>query len=199
MRFFLILAIVLCPAIAQGYDAASFDPRPVVVIPKGSGGVPVGTIIAWPSLSNPADMGNWLECNGQSISAAAYPDLYAIVGASVPNYQGLFLRGYGSQNHTKNNGSTVGTTITTHTSGGLGIVQGDTMRSIVGHIQVFHAGIQDSTGVFTSTGKDNPFWGYGSESKAYAGATFDNGTVTPVSGENRPVNMAVRYFIRALP
>ena len=42
------------------------------------------------------------------------------MGANVPDVRGLFLRGYGSQTHAQNNGSTVGITSTTHSSGALG-------------------------------------------------------------------------------
>ena len=52
-------------------------------------GVPIGTVITWPSNNNPTD-GTWLECNGQSCDA--YPALVAILGKStVPDYRGRFL------------------------------------------------------------------------------------------------------------
>lgn len=56
-----------------------------------SGGVPIGTIIAWPGSNHPIEGGTWLLCNGQS--AAAYPQLKAIVGNTVPNLNGRFLEG----------------------------------------------------------------------------------------------------------
>ena len=56
-----------------------------------SGGVPVGTIIAWPGSNHPTEGGTWLLCNGQS--AVAYPQLKAIVGSTVPNLNGRFLEG----------------------------------------------------------------------------------------------------------
>lgn len=57
----------------------------------GGGGVPIGTIIAWPGSSAPTEGGTWLLCNGQS--CAAYPALVAIVGSTVPNLNGRFLEG----------------------------------------------------------------------------------------------------------
>lgn len=57
----------------------------------GGGGVPVGTIIAWPGSSAPTEGGTWLLCNGQS--CASYPALVAIVGSTVPNLHGRFLEG----------------------------------------------------------------------------------------------------------
>ena len=54
-------------------------------------GVPIGTVIAWVSNSNPAD-GVWLDCNGQSCTN--YPALVAVLGKStVPDYRGRFLEG----------------------------------------------------------------------------------------------------------
>ena len=54
-------------------------------------GVPIGTVIAWPSTKNPTD-GTWLECNGQS--CAGYAELVSILGKStVPDYRNRFLEG----------------------------------------------------------------------------------------------------------
>lgn len=76
----LLLWLFLLPLLAfhqsaLGADATSFDPTRVEVKAKGSGGVPVGTIISWPVATNPEDMDNWLECNGQSISPSVWPGL----------------------------------------------------------------------------------------------------------------------------
>ena len=54
-------------------------------------GVPVGTIIAWPSNSMPKDSYKWLECNGQTVSTA-YPLLQALM-TKTPDLNGRFLRG----------------------------------------------------------------------------------------------------------
>jgi microcystin-dependent protein len=37
----------------------------------------------------------WLLCHGQAISSSEYPELYAIVGATVPDMRGRFPLGYG--------------------------------------------------------------------------------------------------------
>lgn len=173
-------------------------------IEKGSGGgVPVGTVITWPVGSNPEDAENWLECNGQAISQSAYPELFAVVGGMVPNYQGMFLRGYGSQSHTQNNGSTVGNTSTAHESGALGAVQGDAIRNITGSARPIQgaaspAGFPNTSGPFTSSTDSDKAAG------SYGGARFgtlriDLSRATPTAPEIRPVNMAVRYLIRANP
>jgi hypothetical protein len=49
----------------------------------------VGMIVAWGGGTAPA---GWLECNGQS--TAAYPQLGKVVGASVPDLRGEFIRGW---------------------------------------------------------------------------------------------------------
>lgn len=83
----------------------------------------VGTVITWPSNSWPSDRDNWLECNGQSISSAVYPELVALIGTTVPDYRGIFLRGRGSQMSTHYGN-------VTHSSAGLGQLQGDGIRPI---------------------------------------------------------------------
>ena len=96
----LLLWLFLLPLLAQpvlGADSTSFDPTRVEVKAKGSGGVPVGTIISWPVATNPEDMDNWLECNGQSISPSVYPELFAVLGGQTPDLRGLFLRGHGGK------------------------------------------------------------------------------------------------------
>ena len=67
---------------------------------KSSGGNPVGTIIAWPVAQNPEDMENWLECNGQAINQAMFPELHSTIGAHVPDLRGQFLRRLGENSGT---------------------------------------------------------------------------------------------------
>ena len=89
-----------------------------------SGGVPIGTVITWASSKNPTEGGTWLECNGQS--ATAYPALVAVLGKNtVPDYRGVFLRGYGSV-ITSHFGNVI------HQSDNLGAIQGDAIRNIYG-------------------------------------------------------------------
>lgn len=192
----LISLAALIPAF--GADSTSFDPTTVQVKAKGSGGVPVGTIVAWPVAKNPSDMANWLECNGQSISQSAFPELFAVVGAKVPDLRGVFLRGYGTRNHSKNNGSSVGVTNTAHTSGSLGAVQGDATRNITGELgRLPSAGDPPPQGgairVYDLRGNGQMEDGTG------RWMNFDASRVVPVANEVRPVNMAVRYLIRARP
>lgn len=57
-----------------------------------------------------------------------YPELVALIGGSVPDYRGIFLRGHGSQVSTH-----YGTV--THSSAGLGQFQGDATRNLTGTIE----------------------------------------------------------------
>lgn len=171
-------------------------------IVRNTPAIPIGTAIIWFVERNPEgyDDGIWLECNGQYFQQSAYPKLYEVLGTNrVPNLQGLYLRGYGSQSHIQNNGSTVGNTNTTHRSGALQSVQGDSIREIWGTIAIINT-------YTTLSVHDGAFYAehYGRPYGIHAGATdnwnyvkYAASRVTPVSNEVRPVSMAVRYFIRA--
>lgn len=202
-KFFVFLVFTLCLLIpirpVCGADSTTFNPTTVAVIAKGTSSIPVGTIISWPVAQNPADWQNsdgsynWLECNGQSISKTVYPELFALVGGQTPDLRGLFLRGHGS--HTSTHYGTV-----THKSAELGQVQGDAIREIWGSFPeliapgwgtstqgAMYYGSPWASGVHRSEGSD---W-------SKRGANFYASRVTPVDGEIRPVNQAVRYLIRA--
>ena len=191
----LLLLFLLCfglalPGVAA--DGTSFNPTTISVKSVGAS-IPVGTVITWPSNSWPSDRDNWLECNGQSISSAVYPELVGVVGWNVPNYQGVFLRGYGGQ--TSYHYGAVG-----HWSARLGELQGDGIREIWGELSYLPRSRDGEVGQSGSLA----FWNEGRNQwmndagKAPSGAmNFYASRSTPVVGEVRPVNRAVRYLIRA--
>ena len=191
----LLLLFLLCfglalPGVAA--DGTSFNPTTISVKSVGAS-IPVGTVITWPSNSWPSDRDNWLECNGQSISSAVYPELVGVVGGNVPNYQGVFLRGYGGQ--TSYHYGAVG-----HWSAGLGELQGDGIREIWGELSYLPRSRDGEVGQSGSLA----FWNEGRNQwmndagKAPSGSmNFYASRSTPVVGEVRPVNRAVRYLIRA--
>jgi hypothetical protein len=191
---------------AKYADSTTFNPVPIPVNAKNAGGgVPVGTIISWPSATNPEDPDNWLECNGQSFSPAVYPELSSAMGkATVPDFRGLFLRGYGSQSHAQENGSTVGVTSTLHASGSLGTVQGDASRNIYGTFPIETENYQQNWNRFSGAfylvkfGQTND-GEFGQDAEPEHTFGFDASRVVPTADETRPVNTAVRYLIRALP
>ena len=182
----LLLLFLLCfglalPGVAA--DGTSFNPTTISVKSVGAS-IPVGTVITWPSNSWPSDRDNWLECNGQSISSAVYPELVGVVGWNVPNYQGVFLRGYGGQ--TSYHYGTVG-----HWSAGLGELQGDGIREIWGELSYLPRSRDGEVGQSGSLA----FWNEGRNQwmndagKAPSGAmNFYASRSTPVVGEVRPVN-----------
>lgn len=172
-------------------DSTGFNPATVSVQSVGSS-IPVGTVITWPSSSWPPDADNWLECNGQAINSTVYPELAALIGWNVPNYQGVFLRGYGGQ--TSYHYGAVG-----HWSAGLGELQGDGIREISASFSTGgQHGIGGASGSFGVTGGQGYDWKYGGTGNTYwGGIDFYASRVTPVVGEVRPVNRAVRYLIRA--
>ncbi len=184
-----LLLDVLSPGTAYALDAAAFNPVPVSVQASViGGGVPVGAIVAWPVALNPADIQFWLECNGQSTTG--YPELAAVIGANVPDLRGRFLRGLGGN------------------SAGLGVAQGDAIRNITGRTGPMHCtefnsdyypngdkgsgALRQVAGMVEGSNADNA--GHDSIS-----ITLDASMQVPTANENRPVNMAVRYLIRARP
>lgn len=158
-------------------------------------GVPVGTVITWASANNPNENGTWLECNGQSCTA--YPDLVKVLGSdTVPDYRGVFLRGLGSVTSTH-----YGTV--QHQSNGLGELQGDAIRNIYGSFLVDDAvglGGYDMNcppnGAF-KTGKHVNYDARSNAGPAGYWLSFNASYVVPTVNEDRPINRAVRYFIKA--
>ena len=130
---------------------------------------------------------------GITITDSVYPELVALIGWNVPNYQGVFLRGYGGQN--SYHYGAVG-----HWSAGLGELQGDGIREIWGELSYLPRSRDGEVGQSGSLA----FWNEGRNQwmndagKAPSGAmNFYASRSTPVVGEVRPVNRAVRYLIRA--
>ena len=118
VRTALALALLLLASThVQALDA-TFDPTAYTVTPVAGQGIPIGTVVAWPVHTNPSDMENWLDCDGRTVQAEEYPELVRILSGGsaatsvrVPNYGGLFLRGFGSQTHTQQNGILYGVTM----------------------------------------------------------------------------------------
>ena len=152
-------------------------------------GLPIGSVIAWPFAN--AIPQDYLECNGQTVNAALYPKLVALC-SNVPNYQGMFLRGYGNQFYTDTYGAI------NHSSNDLGSIQGDTIRNIVGGWNSGDNEMADSLwGAFYHGPYHNgPNLGCGND-YSWESGTLDVSRVVPTSTENRPVNIAVRYIIKA--
>lgn len=203
----LLGCLSLLPGTAAALDA-TYDPSAALVTPDVSSDcIPVGTVITWPVLTSPADADRWLDCDGRQVQAADYPELVRVLSGSasatsvtLPNYAGLFLRGFGAQTHTQQNGTLNGVTSTRHISGSLGAVQGDSMRNITGNLPIGNNVNSDSnkaiSGAFTFSTPANA-QGFASTDANNVRVSFNAALVVPTASENRPVNTAVRYLIRA--
>jgi hypothetical protein len=177
---------------------------------NASNGVPVGTVIAFAGTIDKAPTG-YLLCNGDEKEISKYEELSKVIGSKygtasggkfkLPNFQGVFLRGAGSQTVSiSNKGSdpSANKTAVTIKANGIGEVQGDAIRNIDGT-----AGSKDNTyayfsrtsGVFELEGNYNHQTNGGGGSNRN-GIRFNASLVVPTSNENRPVNYAVYYYIK---
>lgn len=82
-------------------------------ISKAEGKVEIGIIMPW---TKPGIPDGWLECAGQTISISEYPEYVKQFGSQLPDFRGVFLRGYGTNQ-------------AGHSSGGLGIGKAQTQMS----------------------------------------------------------------------
>lgn len=108
----------------------------------------------------------------------------------------MFLRGSGSQSYTDAYGTVV------HQSETLGVIQGDAIRNITGRIGAFDDAFSDyssSNGIVYL--KNNRAIGYDYvQNSVYNYAKeicIDTSITVPTTNENRPINIAVYYLIKA--
>lgn len=147
--------------------------------------VPIGTIIAMSSDYIPT---GYLLCNGSAVNRQTYSLLFAKIGTTygegdgtntfnLPDLRGKFVRGLGGNSDL------------------LGKTQGDAIRNIQGEVDICHGDNNVTNGVFRdngrkSRGRDGNDW--------YSHSViFDASTVVPTANENRPLNMAMNYLIKA--
>lgn len=153
--------------------------------------IPSGSIMPYAGATAPSS--DWLLCDGAAVSRSTYAALFAVIGTTygsgdgsttfnVPNTQGVFLRGAGTQ-----------TISSISYTGTRGTTQGDQIQS---HIH--------TTNIIT---KD---WPNGNSSVQLTAAgsltnyNYDSGTPksdgtngTPRTGsETRPANISVNYIIK---
>lgn len=167
-----------------------------------SGAVPTGMIADFGGTTAP---NGWLPCNGATISRTQYAALFAYIGVlygvgdgattfQVPNIQGLFRRGSGSQ---------VISGITY--SGTQGALQGDQFQehahvvSDPGH----HHSIDRAnvSGAANFAAGSNGFLNAGNSGTSSTGLTVgapsaDTGGTPRTGGETRPANIAVLVCIK---
>ena len=82
----------------------------------------------------------------------------------------------------------------------MGYAQGDAIRNITGYggyaEHSLHIRSGDAGGAFYYSGANNHL-GSGSTDRDNQQLNFDASYVVPTANENRPINKAVRYLIRA--
>ena len=133
-----------------------------------------------PYFGNSAPSG-FLEMNGQAITSAQYPKLFARYGSSLPDLRGCFIRGLGGN------------------SSAIGVIQNDAIRNITGEAPG-GSGVKvpasSYTGAFSLSNKPSGRISTG-ENWDLLTATFDASRVVPTANENRPKNMAFLYIVKA--
>jgi microcystin-dependent protein len=157
---------------------------------------PTGSIIMSPLSNIQTTSGNrYLLCNGQNVSRTTYSILFTAIGTTfgvgdgsttftLPNYQGLFFRGMGSQTI---NG-------TTYTGVAVNNAQQDAVQN--------HEHLPQTGSYLKTTNSSSSTGGYGSQFPATKPDTsnFAN-TGLMTSGRNdtnetRPVNVGIYYYIK---
>lgn len=147
--------------------------------------VPIGTIIAMSSDYIPT---GYLLCNGSAVNRQTYSLLFAKIGTTygegdgtntfnLPDLRGKFVRGLGGNSDL------------------LGKTQGDAIRNIQGEVDICHGDYNVTNGVFRDNGRKSRGRD-GNEWYSYS-VIFDASTVVPTANENRPLNMAMNYLIKA--
>lgn len=127
----------------------------------------------------------FLAMNGQAITAAQYPKLYARYGSRLPDLRGYFIRGLGGE------------------SAALGTQQQDAMQNITGNLSAGAGNTQQFIDGATATGAFRIITGtknYTEEAGAGnnpSGVTFDASRVVRTATENRPKNIAFLYIVKA--
>ena len=183
--------------------------------------IPVGAVMPYPVATVPT---GWLEANGQSLSTAAYPELFAkyayAYGGSgssfnVPDYRGEFLRGWSNgtgndpdaASRTTRGDGTTGDNVGTKQASGTGshthaASTSTTITAVGDHTHStdnFIVGVTEGPIATQQSIKLNgtkATGGAGSHTHAAASTT----TITATGGnETRPRNVNVMYIIFAKP
>ncbi|ELY7543260.1 phage tail protein [Cronobacter turicensis] len=147
--------------------------------------LPVGIPVPWPGATPPS---GWLKCNGATFTAAQYPKLaIAYPGLVLPDLRGQFLRGWDD-----GKGVDAGRVLL---SG-----QADAIRNIYGNFLGYdYAG--DSANAWTGAFSYGPTTGNQAASTGTAArevsTAFSAANVVPTATENRPVNVAFNFIVRA--
>ena len=156
----------------------------------------------WPSATLPAD-GKWMERNGDILTIADYPDLFAILGNlyggdgnatfALPDDRGLVERGW---DHGRGYDA----------NRGFGTEQADAIRDISGYVSFDMGGVEtgyvdNATGAFATSKTKNITLQKSTAQPVNFGRYFDFSAsrVVPTAAENRMRNRAYLPIIKVLP
>ncbi len=142
---------------------------------------PIGSIVAWPTATAPT---GWIECDGGS--TAAYPELATLIGATVPDLRGEFVRGW-------DNGKGIDAGRDINTS------QGEDFLSHAHSINdTQHNHSYDRAGAGTGTdGGSGQVFDFNASTTTSSAFTGITGTNAEGGSETRPRNVALMWIIRA--
>lgn len=156
--------------------------------------LPAGAIAAFAAPTVPT---GWLECDGASVSRAAYPALFASIGVAwgvgdgsatftLPDLRGAFLRGAGTH------GTELAADGAPFAGPSIGAYQLDSLQ---GHA---HESAATYLGVYPSGGGDSSNGGAAFTS-VYVGGPINDGVhgEPRVGAESRPFAAGVRFCIKA--
>ncbi|QJT82041.1 phage tail protein [Kosakonia sp. MUSA4] len=152
--------------------------------------LPVGVPIPWSSATPPT---GWLKCNGAAFTAAQYPKLaVAYPNLVLPDLRGEFIRGW-------DDGRGVDASRT------LLSAQSDAIRNITGQINdIYGGGLMPGSkaGALSTSSVSVPAAYYLTSSssgfeRTVLGLVFNASSMVPTASENRPVNIAFNYIVRA--
>jgi len=155
--------------------------------------IPPASVFPYAGASAPE---GWLICNGSAVSRTTYAALFAAIGTTygsgdgsttfnLPNTQGVFLRGAGSQ-----------TISAISYTGTRGTTQGDQLQGHKHSIDSlgigYQAGPADGSKGRVDATSPSGLWNY-----IIGNPNSDGTNGTPRTGtETRPANIAVNYIIK---
>jgi microcystin-dependent protein len=152
----------------------------------------------WPLATAPTD---WIECDGGS--TAAYPELAALLGATVPDLRGQFVRGWDNGKGTDSGRAILSDQADQNAQHNHALTDPGHAHGVSdpGHAHGFNAA--KSRGDSASGNGDSDSSNENLSTNAQATGISVNGNSTGITinndggSEARPVNTALMYIIRA--
>ncbi|OCG64030.1 tail fiber protein [Gilliamella apicola] len=146
--------------------------------------LPVGIPLPWPQDRPPT---GWFECNGASFDVNQFPKLASVFPwGRLPDLRGEFIRGWDNAR-----GVDPGRQILSW--------QGDAIRNIVGSMGFteLNNGVQ-TAGAFYVSSNPHASMTYHSRGDGFnTVVAFDASRSVPTAHENRPINVAFMYIVKA--